>query len=533
MGMGVLVAPPFVDAQPLACNAADATKEWRVDLSGVTAGEERVHIIPDANGTLALVADVSAAISSHVAAADPHTGYVLESNVNDTIEAAIAQPPNATGGVVLYSGNGGVFSATSLAVNGATIGSNALAVLGQVQIGTGIGTSAGVIAGYAGTSGVGGIWSTAVTPGGFNGVTFNQFHTRIGAPNRVYIHGSSGAGPESAFGLTGETGLTINATVAALAAVTSDAVTNAITNVLTIGHNTSGTAAAGFGSSLKFQLESSTTADTDAVSLEAVWTTATHASRTSNLVFRVQSSASEATVTITPTGLTSSNGQLCLAGSSNSGVALAGTSLAAATLFVGAGGVKAVSMQSAAVFGWSSGMDGGFVASAAKSMANGVVWGGDSSVAAGSATTRNCVNKAVASIADNTTTTVFTVTIPNAAHSASIRVRLVGSSGAGGAIGANESTQEAEYLINITRTAGVNAVAAIGAVIGQPAAATVAGGNAVAVSGSISAISGAVGASNTFTIQVTIARAGGSATNHTCLAFAELLNANATGVTIA
>lgn len=169
-----------------------------------------------------------------------------------------------------------------------------------------------------------------------------------------------------------------------------------------------------------------------------------------------------------------------------------------------------------------------------RSQANGILFGGSNvSLTAGSATTRNCVNKAVTSIANNTATTVFTVTIPNAAHSASIRVRLVGSSGAGGNIGANESTQEAEYLVNLTRTAGVNAVAAIGAAIGQPAAATVAGGNAVAVTATLSAISGAVGADNTFDIKVTIARAAGTATNHTCLAFAELLNANASGVTIA
>jgi len=53
------------------------------------------------------------------------------------------------------------------------------------------------------------------------------------------------------------------------------------------------------------------------------------------------------------------------------------------------------------------------------------------------------------------------------------------------------------------------------------------GGNAVAVSGTLGAVAGAVGASNTFDIKATIARAGSTATNHTCVAFAELLNANA------
>ncbi len=151
----------------------------------------------------------------------------------------------------------------------------------------------------------------------------------------------------------------------------------------------------------------------------------------------------------------------------------------------------------------------------------------------GAATSRAAINKSVTGIADNTATAVFTVTVPNAAHSASIRVRLTGSMGAGGAIGANEANQDAMYEINVARTAGVNAVATIGAVIGQAASAAVAGAATVAVTGEISAISGAVGATNTFTINVKIVKSGGAAANHTCLGFAELMNANTSGVTIA
>lgn len=163
---------------------------------------------------------------------------------------------------------------------------------------------------------------------------------------------------------------------------------------------------------------------------------------------------------------------------------------------------------------------------------NSLVFGGGAG-GSGGATTRTEINKAITGIADNTATAVFTVTIPNAAHSASIRVKLHGSLGAGGAIGANESSQDATYNVDITRTAGVNAVATISAVGAQPAAASVAGAANAAVSGELSAISGAVGAANTFTINVKIAKSGGSSANHTCVAHAELLNANATGVTIA
>lgn len=58
-----------------------------------------------------------------------------------------------------------------------------------------------------------------------------------------------------------------------------DGGTNSVTQGLRIRHNTSGTAAAGFGNELRFQLESSTTEDRDAGGLSWEWATATDASR--------------------------------------------------------------------------------------------------------------------------------------------------------------------------------------------------------------------------------------------------------------
>ena len=162
--------------------------------------------------------------------------------------------------------------------------------------------------------------------------------------------------------------------------------------------------------------------------------------------------------------------------------------------------------------------------------ANSLQFGGNPVV---TTTARTEINKAIASIADNTATDTFTVTIPNAAHSASIMVLLTGSLGAGGAIGANEASASIGYNIAVTRTAGVNAVATISAAFGSAASAAVAGAATITVAGTLSAISGAVGATNTFTIKVTIARGSGTSTNHTCFAYAKLLNANATGITIA
>lgn len=147
-------------------------------------------------------------------------------------------------------------------------------------------------------------------------------------------------------------------------------------------------------------------------------------------------------------------------------------------------------------------------------------------------TSRTELNKTVAAIANAVATDVLTITIPNAAHSASLLVRVTCSLGAGGAIGANEATATNTYIIALTRTAGVNAAAAISATSGA-AATAVAGAATVTGTAAMSAVVGAVGATNTFTVQATVSRSGGSSDNHTCLVYAQLMNANATGITIA
>ena len=78
---------------------------------------------------------------------------------------------------------------------------------------------------------------------------------------------------------------TANTFTAAQTDKVSDAATNTTTVVHTLGHNSSGTPAASFGVGLKLTLASSTTADQDAALIAALWTTATHASRTADLVF--------------------------------------------------------------------------------------------------------------------------------------------------------------------------------------------------------------------------------------------------------
>lgn len=71
----------------------------------------------------------------------------------------------------------------------------------------------------------------------------------------------------------------------------SDAVTNAATILLTLGHNSSGTPAAGFGSRTQYQLETSTTENTNAAALDVVWADATHATRKARSIWYVSDTA--------------------------------------------------------------------------------------------------------------------------------------------------------------------------------------------------------------------------------------------------
>ncbi len=139
--------------------------------------------------------------------------------------------------------------------------------------------------------------------------------------------------------------------------------------------------------------------------------------------------------------------------------------------------------------------------------------------------------KTTTAIADATGTPTNTVTIPNAAVSASLKIILVGSLGAGGAIGANEASGTVAYDVAITRTAGVNATAIISTAYGS-AMTNVVGAATITVTAALSAIAGAVGAVNTVTVNVTITKGGGTSTNHTCVTHAVLTNANAAGATL-
>ena len=68
--------------------------------------------------------------------------------------------------------------------------------------------------------------------------------------------------------------------------------TNAVETAMTIQANSSGTAAAGFGTAIELKAESSTTNNRTAGKIEALWSTATDASRTSDMRFLTVNSGS-------------------------------------------------------------------------------------------------------------------------------------------------------------------------------------------------------------------------------------------------
>jgi hypothetical protein len=70
-----------------------------------------------------------------------------------------------------------------------------------------------------------------------------------------------------------------------------DAATNTVVAGLTIGHQSSGTPAAGYGSALLFNINSATVADRNAGQIHVLWTTATDASRTADFVVQLVNNA--------------------------------------------------------------------------------------------------------------------------------------------------------------------------------------------------------------------------------------------------
>lgn len=146
----------------------------------------------------------------------------------------------------------------------------------------------------------------------------------------------------------------------------------------------------------------------------------------------------------------------------------------------------------------------------------------------GSATQERALVLKKTAIADNTATDVITVTVPNGNHAAAIRLTFVSSNGSTDAF---ESSRSAIGLVVLARTTGVATVASAIALT-NTGIATVAAGSTHTLAYAVTAMVGAVGATQTFTITVTIDDSGNLGSNQVVV-FAEVINTEATGVTIA
>lgn len=150
--------------------------------------------------------------------------------------------------------------------------------------------------------------------------------------------------------------------------------------------------------------------------------------------------------------------------------------------------------------------------------------------AAGAALTVATLRKRVSAIADNTATTILTITVPNVLASGAVRVRIVGIAGASGAIGAGEDVTAVSYDVAFARTAGVAVGATISSAYGS-AAAVVTGAGTMTTVAALTLSGEGVTVTNTILVKVTIDQSSTS-TLHTCMVLADCFNSLAGGATI-
>jgi hypothetical protein len=134
-----------------------------------------------------------------------------------------------------------------------------------------------------------------------------------------------------------------------------------------------------------------------------------------------------------------------------------------------------------------------------------------------------------AGIADNTATDVITVTVPNGEHNAAIYLDILAHLGTGTDL--SESSRCATGVVVLARKTGADTVAVV-STLAQAQIATTSGGATLTLAYGVSAMTGAAGATQTFTIQVTLVKTG-TVDNHVAVIAARLLNSAAAGVTVA
>lgn len=215
-------------------------------------------------------------------------------------------PPATSGTVTSVNASGGT---TGLTFSGGPVtSSGTLTLAGTLNIvngGTGAVTAA---AGYnnlspmtttgdieyevsAGTAGRLAIGSTGNVLTVSGGIPSWAPPATSGTVTNVATDATLTGGPITTTGTLGINLATANTWTAAPTIKITDAGTTNAATVLTVSHDTSATAAVGFGTSIVFNGQDSTTADEPMAAINTTWTTATHASRSSQMAFQTVTTA--------------------------------------------------------------------------------------------------------------------------------------------------------------------------------------------------------------------------------------------------
>lgn len=250
-------------------------------------------------GTPSIVASSPAQVASATA------GTPLQITASPAI-AGSSNAGAAAGGSITYTAgaaarntSGNANGGDHIFVPGAGIGTG---TAGNVVIGAFIkmqsGGTFGLISGVQATNG---LWlSNAASAGQVVVKTDGGSNDYIGVGSGSYLAFSSSTGGYQ----TIDTGIRRNAAAVvevnngtsgqwgSLKAGVRDAGTTTITDGLTLGHQSTGTPAAGLGTGIQLNINSSTTADQNAARLTAEWVVATHASRTARATLNVYDTAS-------------------------------------------------------------------------------------------------------------------------------------------------------------------------------------------------------------------------------------------------
>ena len=250
-----------------------ALRSDKLSVFAATTSAELAGVISDETGSGALVFGTSPTFTTQITVPliiAPSTSLALRPTTNAT---TAIQLQNAAGTSVLNvdttNGRVGIGTTTPGALLHVGVGADSPSLFSNIYASN---EGATFITARNSSDNI----DVAIGPGTTYGIvgtrTYHDFYFQSNATNYMALTKTGNVG----IGTTGPGTL--------LHALKSDAVTVAVTNVATLGHNSTGTPAAGFGGGLVMNLESSTTEAQTAAALNWLWNDATHATRKADLV---------------------------------------------------------------------------------------------------------------------------------------------------------------------------------------------------------------------------------------------------------